>query len=105
MKPWQEAPLTEMTNWSRAAGGSEFNFFIDAAREEYISGAVAIHIDCSGDGILGQMFHPSLCPYLLAKEWKTPQPLDGMSSQQIRGLPIGERQLAVLSLCAEKVRC
>lgn len=105
MKPWAAAPVTDMTSWARTAGAQEFNYFIDAARDEYIQGAVAVHVDCSGEGLLGQMFQPTSCPYALAKEWNTPQPMDGMSSQQIRGLPIGQRQLAVLSLAAEKARC
>lgn len=104
MKPWQAAQVTDMTAWSRTGGATEFNYFIDCARTEYVSGAVAVHIDCSGEGLLGQFFQQASCPYALAKEWQTPAALDGTSPQQIRGLSLGARQLAVLALAAEKAR-
>lgn len=106
-EPWHAPAVTDLPGWARAGQGSaasEFGFFLQGAQEAYASGQVAVHIDCTGEAsvLAGRLFRGESCPYGLAKAWGTPLPIDGVASKQIHGLPIGQRQLASLSLSAEK---
>lgn len=86
-----------------SASGKEYDYFSDIAMTAYRNGQVAIYIDCSGEGLQGSFFHSESCPYALAQSWNAPLPVGGVASKQIRGLPLGQRQLTALALAVEKL--
>lgn len=69
----------------------------------YKNGQVALYIDCSGEGLQGSFFHDKSCPYALAQSWNAPLPVGGVASKQIRGLPLGQRQMTALAIAVEKL--
>lgn len=87
----------------RTTSGKEYDYFSDLALTAYKNGQVAIYIDCSGEGLQGAFFHSGSCPYALAQGWNAPLPVGGVASKQIRGLPLGQRQLTALHIAVEKL--